>query len=336
MWFPVDPVPRESTLEFVAGSHLGPVVHAAHVPRRPGQVVPRRIAGRAARHRRPTPSASASSAGSSSRATPCSSTCSRCTPPAGSAARTAGGCCRCASSATTWCTPRARGRPRRRSPGSTTSSPTARRWTTRCSRSLWDARARVTVRRDRHRRPPGAARAAREVDRRRAGVARGAGADRRPGRHDARTPTAPASPPTRSACRVRIAVDRGERQPPLPVQAADPADGRGQPGHRAARRRAGRDQRGLPVGAQPARQRCTATSTSACAGSTATATAHDEVKRGLTAGTFQHECDHLDGVLFLDRVTDPTTFTTWEQFERFHRAAFVERITALRRRVSAR
>ena len=29
---------------------------------------------------------------------------------------------------------------------------------------------------------------------------------------------------------------------------------------------------------------------------------HDEVKRGLTAGTFQHELDHLDGVLFLDRV----------------------------------
>ena len=31
---------------------------------------------------------------------------------------------------------------------------------------------------------------------------------------------------------------------------------------------------------------------------------HDEVKRGLTAGTWQHECDHLDGVLFIDRVTD--------------------------------
>jgi peptide deformylase len=54
---------------------------------------------------------------------------------------------------------------------------------------------------------------------------------------------------------------------------------------------------------------------------------HDEIKRGLTAGTFQHELDHLDGVLFLDRVTDPTTFTTWEQFERFHREAFVERIS---------
>ncbi|MBT8199299.1 MAG: peptide deformylase [Acidimicrobiia bacterium] len=53
----------------------------------------------------------------------------------------------------------------------------------------------------------------------------------------------------------------------------------------------------------------------------------DEIKRGLTAGTFQHECDHLDGRLFLDRVTDPGTFTTWEQFEQHHRAAFVERIT---------
>jgi peptide deformylase len=62
---------------------------------------------------------------------------------------------------------------------------------------------------------------------------------------------------------------------------------------------------------------------------------HDEIKRGLTAGTFQHECDHLDGKLFLDRVTDPTTFTTWEQFERFHRDAFVERITEFVRRVGS-
>jgi peptide deformylase len=52
---------------------------------------------------------------------------------------------------------------------------------------------------------------------------------------------------------------------------------------------------------------------------------HDEVRRGLTAGTFQHELDHLDGVLFLDRVTDPATLTTWDQFERFHRDDFVER-----------
>ncbi len=54
---------------------------------------------------------------------------------------------------------------------------------------------------------------------------------------------------------------------------------------------------------------------------------HDEIRRGVTAGTFQHECDHLDGRLFVDLVRDPTTFTTWEQFERFHRDAFVERIS---------
>jgi peptide deformylase len=63
--------------------------------------------------------------------------------------------------------------------------------------------------------------------------------------------------------------------------------------------------------------------------------AHDEIKRGLTAGTLQHECDHLDGKLFVDRVTDPTTFTTWEQFELHHRDAFIERITAFVARVGS-
>jgi peptide deformylase len=52
----------------------------------------------------------------------------------------------------------------------------------------------------------------------------------------------------------------------------------------------------------------------------------DRVFRGLSSGTFQHECDHLDGVLFVDRVSDPTTFSTWTEFERYHRQAFVERI----------
>ena len=62
---------------------------------------------------------------------------------------------------------------------------------------------------------------------------------------------------------------------------------------------------------------------------------HDEVRRGLTAGTFQHECDHLDGLLFLDRVHDTRSLTTWEQFERFHRAAFIERISAFVARVGS-
>jgi peptide deformylase len=61
---------------------------------------------------------------------------------------------------------------------------------------------------------------------------------------------------------------------------------------------------------------------------------HEEVKRGLTAGTFQHEIDHLNGTLIVDRA-DPRTLMTWEQFERFHRDAFVERITAFVERVGS-
>ena len=51
--------------------------------------------------------------------------------------------------------------------------------------------------------------------------------------------------------------------------------------------------------------------------------------RGITAATFQHEVDHLDGLLFLDRVTNSQTLTTWDSFERFHHDAFVERVKAL-------
>ena len=56
---------------------------------------------------------------------------------------------------------------------------------------------------------------------------------------------------------------------------------------------------------------------------------HDEVRRGLTAGTFQHELDHLDGTLFVDRVTDLATLSTWDQFERFRRDEFETRARAI-------
>jgi peptide deformylase len=53
-----------------------------------------------------------------------------------------------------------------------------------------------------------------------------------------------------------------------------------------------------------------------------------EVKRGLTAGTYQHEVDHLDGILFVDRA-DPRTFATWKEFDRHQRDEFVRRVTQL-------
>ena len=60
----------------------------------------------------------------------------------------------------------------------------------------------------------------------------------------------------------------------------------------------------------------------------------DEVVHGLKAGTFQHEVDHLNGKIFVDRA-DPSTFTTWTEFERHHRAAFVEEVQRLVARVGS-
>lgn len=55
----------------------------------------------------------------------------------------------------------------------------------------------------------------------------------------------------------------------------------------------------------------------------------DFVARGITAGTYQHECDHLDGKLFVDRVEDPTTFCTWREFARHREPGFKARVKAI-------
>ena len=55
-----------------------------------------------------------------------------------------------------------------------------------------------------------------------------------------------------------------------------------------------------------------------------------EVK-GISAGTFQHELDHLDGILFPDRVEDTRTLCTWNEFSTRYEDAFklqVERIVS--------
>jgi len=48
--------------------------------------------------------------------------------------------------------------------------------------------------------------------------------------------------------------------------------------------------------------------------------------QGLTAGTAQHELDHLDGMIFVDRVTDTRTLSTWGQFDEHRRAQFEQYI----------
>jgi peptide deformylase len=61
---------------------------------------------------------------------------------------------------------------------------------------------------------------------------------------------------------------------------------------------------------------------------------HEEIRRGLTAGTFQHEVDHLDRILFVDRA-DPRTLATWEQYERHQREEFEARARRLVARVGS-
>lgn len=61
----------------------------------------------------------------------------------------------------------------------------------------------------------------------------------------------------------------------------------------------------------------------------------DEIKRGLTAGTWQHEYDHLAGTLFIDRVEDSRTLATWSEFDEHHSEAFVERITEFVKRIGS-
>jgi peptide deformylase len=42
----------------------------------------------------------------------------------------------------------------------------------------------------------------------------------------------------------------------------------------------------------------------------------DRVVRGVTAGTFQHECDHLDGVLYVDKAV-PRSLVAVSEFRRW-------------------
>ncbi len=43
----------------------------------------------------------------------------------------------------------------------------------------------------------------------------------------------------------------------------------------------------------------------------------DEIHEGFPAAVVQHECDHLDGRVFLDRVRDTTTLSFLEELRRY-------------------
>lgn len=57
--------------------------------------------------------------------------------------------------------------------------------------------------------------------------------------------------------------------------------------------------------------------------------------RGYSAGTFQHEYDHLDGVLFPHRVADVKSLCSWSVFAAYHQEAFAARVRELVQRWGA-
>ena len=61
----------------------------------------------------------------------------------------------------------------------------------------------------------------------------------------------------------------------------------------------------------------------------------DEEIRGITAGTYQHEVDHLLGTLFLDKVEDTLSLCTWSEFQRNHEADFAVRVREIVARVGS-
>lgn len=47
---------------------------------------------------------------------------------------------------------------------------------------------------------------------------------------------------------------------------------------------------------------------------------HDEVLEGFVAHVAQHETDHLNGVLFVDQVTDTKTYMIAEEYKKMRAA----------------
>lgn len=56
---------------------------------------------------------------------------------------------------------------------------------------------------------------------------------------------------------------------------------------------------------------------------------HEEEIRGYSACTWQHEYDHLDGVLFPHRVTDMQSFCSWQVFQEFQAADYADHVKQL-------
>ena len=55
----------------------------------------------------------------------------------------------------------------------------------------------------------------------------------------------------------------------------------------------------------------------------------NQIIEGYSACTWQHEYDHLDGVLFPHRVNDPSSFCSWQIFQEFRQAEYALEVQKL-------
>ncbi len=53
------------------------------------------------------------------------------------------------------------------------------------------------------------------------------------------------------------------------------------------------------------------------------------ISKGISAGTFQHELDHLDGLIYIDLIKDSSTLCTLKEFANNYETDFKEQVMAI-------
>ena len=53
------------------------------------------------------------------------------------------------------------------------------------------------------------------------------------------------------------------------------------------------------------------------------------ISKGISAGTFQHELDHLDGLIYTDRMQDASSLTTIDEFAAHYEDDFKDQVISI-------
>jgi len=53
------------------------------------------------------------------------------------------------------------------------------------------------------------------------------------------------------------------------------------------------------------------------------------ISKGISAGTFQHELDHLDGLIYTDRMSDASSLTTLDEFADHYEEEFKNQVISI-------